>query len=29
MIRSGTGMGVGAPQHGLCRTILAGIIQCY
>jgi hypothetical protein len=26
-IRDGTGIGVGAPQFGLRRTILAGIIQ--
>ena len=26
-IRDGTGVGVGAPQYGLRRTILAGIAQ--
>lgn len=26
-IRNGTGVGVGAPQYGLKRTILAGVIQ--
>lgn len=26
-IRDGTGVGVGAPQHGLRRTVLAGIAQ--
>jgi peptide deformylase len=26
-IRNGTGVGVGAPQYGLRRTILAGLTQ--
>ncbi len=26
-IRNGTGVGVGAPQYGMRRTILAGITQ--
>ncbi len=28
-IRDGTGVGVGAPQFGLRRTILAGLAQCF
>ena len=26
-IRNGTGVGVGAPQFGIRRTILAGVMQ--
>ena len=29
MLRSGTGIGVGAPQYGLRRTILTGISQSF